>query len=201
MTSSRSTSAPPTACCRWRAGSSPPSRCSWSPRARDRSACAGGLEMVAHHGFADCPPADAFIVTGGPGWKREAANPAMLDVPPRPAAHDERRGVGLHGRHDPRRGGATGWPPRDDQARGDGYRGPAHRDPARSVPGGTRGDRAGRGRRCRGDRRRREPGHRPDAAPARAPRRPGTGGRDRAHHRVHDAPAGPTSPPSRPLAP
>ena len=22
-----------------------------------------GLEMVAHHGFADCPPADAFIVT------------------------------------------------------------------------------------------------------------------------------------------
>ena len=40
---------------------------------------AGGLEMVAHHGFADCPPADAFIVTGGPGWKREAANPAMRE--------------------------------------------------------------------------------------------------------------------------
>ena len=39
---------------------------------------AGGLEMIAHHGFADCPTADAFIVTGGPGWKREAANPAML---------------------------------------------------------------------------------------------------------------------------
>src|SRR4029453_15527183 len=39
---------------------------------------AGGLEVVAHHGFADCPAADAFIVTGGPGWKREAANPAML---------------------------------------------------------------------------------------------------------------------------
>jgi putative intracellular protease/amidase len=39
----------------------------------------GGLEMIAHHGFADCPAADAFIVTGGSGWKREAANPAMLD--------------------------------------------------------------------------------------------------------------------------
>jgi transcriptional regulator GlxA family with amidase domain len=40
--------------------------------------CASGLEVVAHHGFADCPPADAIIVTGGPGWKREAANPEML---------------------------------------------------------------------------------------------------------------------------
>ena len=40
---------------------------------------AGGLQIVAHHGFADCPTADAFIVTGGPGWKRQAANPAMLD--------------------------------------------------------------------------------------------------------------------------
>ena len=39
---------------------------------------AGGLEMVAPHGFADCPAADAFIVAGGPGWAREAANPAML---------------------------------------------------------------------------------------------------------------------------
>ena len=38
----------------------------------------GGLEMIAHHGFADCPAADAFIVTGGSGWKREAANPEML---------------------------------------------------------------------------------------------------------------------------
>ena len=40
--------------------------------------CSSGLEVIAHHGFADCPPADAFIVTGGPGWKREAANPHML---------------------------------------------------------------------------------------------------------------------------
>jgi hypothetical protein len=28
---------------------------------------AGGLEVVAPHTFADHPPADAFIVTGGPG--------------------------------------------------------------------------------------------------------------------------------------
>jgi transcriptional regulator GlxA family with amidase domain len=39
---------------------------------------AGGLQVMAHHGFADCPTADAFIVTGGPGWTREAANPEML---------------------------------------------------------------------------------------------------------------------------
>src|SRR5262245_14771652 len=39
---------------------------------------ASGLEVIAHHGFADCPPAGAIVVTGGPGWKREAANPRML---------------------------------------------------------------------------------------------------------------------------
>jgi transcriptional regulator GlxA family with amidase domain len=39
---------------------------------------AGGLQIVAAHGFAECPRADAFIVTGGPGWPREAANPEML---------------------------------------------------------------------------------------------------------------------------
>jgi transcriptional regulator GlxA family with amidase domain len=40
--------------------------------------CANGLEVIAHHGFTDAPAADAVIVTGGPGWKREAANPEML---------------------------------------------------------------------------------------------------------------------------
>ena len=29
---------------------------------------ANGLRVIADHGFADCPPADALIVTGGPGW-------------------------------------------------------------------------------------------------------------------------------------
>jgi transcriptional regulator GlxA family with amidase domain len=38
----------------------------------------GGLQIVAEHGFADCPTADVFIVTGGAGWQREAANPEML---------------------------------------------------------------------------------------------------------------------------
>ena len=33
---------------------------------------------MADHGFADCPAADALIVTGGPGWTREAVNPEML---------------------------------------------------------------------------------------------------------------------------
>ena len=40
--------------------------------------CAGGLVAEAAHGFADAPAADAVLVTGGPGWKREAANRAML---------------------------------------------------------------------------------------------------------------------------
>lgn len=41
--------------------------------------CAGGLTVVAEHGFADAPVADAWLVTGGPGWRTEAENPAMLD--------------------------------------------------------------------------------------------------------------------------
>jgi transcriptional regulator GlxA family with amidase domain len=40
--------------------------------------CAGGLVVEAAHGFADAPKADAVLVTGGPGWQREASNPAML---------------------------------------------------------------------------------------------------------------------------
>lgn len=41
-------------------------------------ALANGLVAVAQHGIDDCPDADAIIVTGGPGWQREAANPATL---------------------------------------------------------------------------------------------------------------------------
>ncbi len=40
--------------------------------------CAGGLTVLAEHGFADAPAADAVIVTGGPGWRHEVGNPAML---------------------------------------------------------------------------------------------------------------------------
>lgn len=40
--------------------------------------CAGGLAVLARHGFADAPPCDAWIVTGGPGWRRQVEDPAML---------------------------------------------------------------------------------------------------------------------------
>ncbi|HKO69160.1 MAG TPA: DJ-1/PfpI family protein [Burkholderiaceae bacterium] len=39
---------------------------------------ANGLVVIAHHGIDDCPSADAIIVTGGPGWQREAGNAATL---------------------------------------------------------------------------------------------------------------------------
>jgi transcriptional regulator GlxA family with amidase domain len=40
---------------------------------------ANGLRVLADHAMADCPPADVLIVCGGPGWAREAANPATLE--------------------------------------------------------------------------------------------------------------------------
>ncbi len=39
---------------------------------------AGGLAVIAHHGYDDAPPADVLVITGGPGWEREAASPATL---------------------------------------------------------------------------------------------------------------------------
>ena len=39
---------------------------------------ASGLEVIAHHGYDDAPAADVLIITGGPGWQREAASPATL---------------------------------------------------------------------------------------------------------------------------
>jgi transcriptional regulator GlxA family with amidase domain len=47
---------------------------------------AGGLTIVAQAGFADAPACDVMIVCGGPGWRREAANPAMLDFLRHPPA-------------------------------------------------------------------------------------------------------------------
>lgn len=41
--------------------------------------CAGGLVVEAAHGFSDMPEVDALLVTGGPGWRAEVENPAMLD--------------------------------------------------------------------------------------------------------------------------
>jgi transcriptional regulator GlxA family with amidase domain len=41
-------------------------------------ALAGGLTILAAAGFADHPPCEVFIVCGGPGWERQAADPEML---------------------------------------------------------------------------------------------------------------------------
>ena len=40
---------------------------------------ANGLRVIADHGMDACPEADVLIVCGGPGWAREAANPATLE--------------------------------------------------------------------------------------------------------------------------
>jgi len=41
-------------------------------------AFSNGLTVLSDHGFDDCPPCDALIVTGGPGWMAQCKNPAML---------------------------------------------------------------------------------------------------------------------------
>ncbi len=38
-----------------------------------------GLRVLADHGFDDCPPSDALIVTGGPGWMAQCSAPATLE--------------------------------------------------------------------------------------------------------------------------
>jgi transcriptional regulator GlxA family with amidase domain len=40
---------------------------------------ANGLRVLADHAMGECPEADVLIVCGGPGWSREAANPATLE--------------------------------------------------------------------------------------------------------------------------
>jgi transcriptional regulator GlxA family with amidase domain len=47
---------------------------------------AGGLVVLAQAGFADAPPCDLLIVCGGPGWRRETTNAAMLDFLRHPPA-------------------------------------------------------------------------------------------------------------------
>lgn len=42
-------------------------------------ALANGLTVLADCGYADAPAADVLIVTGGPGWQREAQSPATLE--------------------------------------------------------------------------------------------------------------------------
>ena len=40
---------------------------------------AGGVTVMADADFHDAPPCDVFIVCGGPGWREQVRNPAMLD--------------------------------------------------------------------------------------------------------------------------
>jgi len=39
---------------------------------------ASGLTVLADSGFEDAPACDTYIVTGGPGWREQVKNPAML---------------------------------------------------------------------------------------------------------------------------
>jgi transcriptional regulator GlxA family with amidase domain len=41
-------------------------------------ALAGGLTVLAAHGFADAPECDVLIVCGGPGWREQVCDAAML---------------------------------------------------------------------------------------------------------------------------
>lgn len=39
---------------------------------------AGGLTVLAEHGFADVPACDVLVVCGGPGWRDQVKDEAML---------------------------------------------------------------------------------------------------------------------------
>jgi transcriptional regulator GlxA family with amidase domain len=41
-------------------------------------ALAGGLTVIARYGFANAPPCDVTIVCGGPGWRAQVEDAAML---------------------------------------------------------------------------------------------------------------------------
>jgi transcriptional regulator GlxA family with amidase domain len=48
-------------------------------RRRGPVRCASGLGIIADYAYEECPPFDALIVTGGPGWPSAAADPATLE--------------------------------------------------------------------------------------------------------------------------
>lgn len=39
---------------------------------------AGGVTVLAQADFAGAPPCDVFVVCGGPGWRDQVSNPAMI---------------------------------------------------------------------------------------------------------------------------
>ena len=47
---------------------------------------ANGLRVIADHSITDCPPSDALIVTGGPGWVAQSASEDTLSFIRRYAA-------------------------------------------------------------------------------------------------------------------
>ncbi len=47
---------------------------------------ANGLRVIADYGFEGCPPSDALIVTGGPGWVAQCQSDETLDFIRRYAA-------------------------------------------------------------------------------------------------------------------
>ncbi len=74
--------------------------CTIAPKAGIIS-LANGLDVIAQFGIDDAPTCDIVIVTGGPGWERQAASEATLDYIRR--VHASRQGrVGVYRRHDPR---------------------------------------------------------------------------------------------------
>jgi transcriptional regulator GlxA family with amidase domain len=40
---------------------------------------AGGVTVMADADFQSAPPCDVYVVCGGPGWREQVRNPAMLD--------------------------------------------------------------------------------------------------------------------------
>jgi transcriptional regulator GlxA family with amidase domain len=54
---------------------------------------ANGLRVIADHGFTDCPPSDALIVTGGPGWVAQCESAETLGFMRRYAAGRVMAGV------------------------------------------------------------------------------------------------------------
>jgi transcriptional regulator GlxA family with amidase domain len=52
--------------------------CTIAPKAGIIS-LSNGLDVVAQFGIEDAPKCDVVIVTGGPGWERQAASEATLD--------------------------------------------------------------------------------------------------------------------------
>ena len=77
---------------------------------------AGDVTVMADADFHNAPPCDVFIVCGGPGWREQVRNPAMLDFLKIAPARGDR--VGLHRRAHSRGRRNARRPARHDAALG-----------------------------------------------------------------------------------